>query len=53
MLTAGDAIRTPVPGGHSIWELVLHMTGWALEVQARLDDAEAGEPAAGDWPSVP
>ena len=51
-VTAGEAIRKPVPGGHSIWELVLHMTGWALEVQARLGGAEAGEPLAGDWPAV-
>ena len=29
------------------------MTGWAREVQARLDGAPAGEPAAGDWPAVP
>jgi DinB superfamily len=51
-VTAGEAIRKPVPGGHSIRELVLHMTGWALEVQARLGGAEAGEPAAGDWPAI-
>ncbi len=52
-LSAEDAARTPVPAAHSIWQLVLHMTGWAREVQARLDGAPAGEPAAGDWPAVP
>lgn len=52
-LSAVDAARTPVPAAHSIWELVLHMTGWAREVLARLDGAPAGEPAAGDWPAVP
>lgn len=46
------AASHPVPGGHSIWELVLHMTGWADEVRARLAGDEAGEPAAGDWPAV-
>jgi hypothetical protein len=51
-VTAADAVRTPVPGAHSIWELVLHMTGWAREVQARLGGAAAGEPAAGDWPAI-
>jgi uncharacterized damage-inducible protein DinB len=42
-----------VPRAHSIWELVLHMTGWADEVRARLEGREAGEPAAGDWPPLP
>jgi uncharacterized damage-inducible protein DinB len=51
-LTADDAVRTPVPGVHSIWEVVLHMTGWAREVHARLEGAAAGEPPAGDWPAV-
>jgi DinB superfamily len=46
------AASHPVPGGHSIWELVLHMTGWADEVRARLAGDEAGEPKAGDWPAV-
>jgi hypothetical protein len=51
-VTAVDAVRTPVQGAHSIWQLVLHMTGWAREVQARLEGAAAGEPAAGDWPDI-
>ena len=51
-VTAEDAVRTPVPGAHSIWQLVLHMTGWAREVHARLEGAAAGEPPAGDWPEV-
>ena len=48
-LTPDEAARTPVPGGHSIWELVLHMTGWAREVQARLAGAAAASrpPATG------
>jgi len=25
---AADAIAKPIPGGHSIWELVLHMIAW-------------------------
>ena len=46
------AAAHPLAGGHSIWELVLHMTGWADEVRARLGGAEADEPTAGDWPEV-
>lgn len=52
-LTPQQAAAVVVPGGHSIWELVLHMTGWADEVRARLAGSAAGEPARGDWPSVP
>lgn len=51
-LTPHQAAARVVPGVHSIWELVLHMTGWANEVRARLEGAAAGEPAAGDWPLV-
>ena len=51
-LDAEQAAHKPVAGAHSVWELVLHMTGWAREVQARLEGAAAGEPAAGDWPAV-
>ncbi|MEZ5419486.1 MAG: DinB family protein [Vicinamibacterales bacterium] len=51
-VSAAEAARQAVPGGHSIWELVLHMTGWCDEVRARLDGAPAGEPASGDWPVV-
>ncbi len=47
-----EAASHLIPDAHSIWELVLHMTGWADEVRARLGGAEAGEPAAGDWAEV-
>lgn len=46
------AAAHPVPGAHSIWELVLHMTGWANEACARLAGKAAGEPKGGDWPDV-
>lgn len=52
-LGAAEAARVPVPGGHSIWQIVLHMTAWAREVQARFEGMPAGAPAAGDWPEVP
>jgi uncharacterized damage-inducible protein DinB len=51
-VTATDAAAHPVPGAHSIWEIVLHMTGWIGEVRARIEGAEAGTPPAGDWPAV-
>jgi len=52
-LTGTTAAVVPVPGGHSVWQLVLHMTGWTTEALARLDGAAAGEPVGGDWPAVP
>jgi uncharacterized damage-inducible protein DinB len=51
-IVAAQAARKPIAGAHSIWELVLHVTGWKREVARRLGGAPAGEPASGDWPPV-
>ena len=51
-IDAASAARKPIAGAHSIWELVLHLTGWKREVARRLGGAPAGEPASGDWPTV-
>jgi uncharacterized damage-inducible protein DinB len=51
-VTAAQAARHPPNGAHSIWALVLHMTGWRNEVAARATGQPAGEPAAGDYPEV-
>lgn len=51
-LGAGEAARRPADGAHSIWEIVLHMTGWAHEVRHRLAGRPAQEPDGGDWPAV-
>jgi len=51
-IDAAQAARAPIAGGHSIWELVLHVTGWKREVAQRLRGAPAGDPASGDWPPV-
>lgn len=51
-VSAEQAAARPVSGAHSIWELVLHMTGWKGEVRRRLSGVPAGEPDAGDWPAV-
>ena len=51
-VTAVEAAARPIPGAHSIWQLVLHMTGWAEEVRLRMAGAPAGTPAMGDWPRV-
>jgi uncharacterized damage-inducible protein DinB len=51
-ITAEQATRKPIAGGHSIWELVLHVTGWKTEIARRVGGAPAGEPPEGDWPAV-
>jgi len=51
-VTAEEAAARPIPGAHSIWQLVLHMTAWVDEVRARVAGAPAGNPAVGDWPRV-
>jgi hypothetical protein len=51
-VSAEDAARRVVPGAHTMWELVLHMTGWAREVKARLEGRSAQEPPEGDWPAM-
>lgn len=46
------AARRPPNGAHSIWEIVLHMTGWRNEVARRATGEPAGAPADGDWPAT-
>ena len=51
-LSAAEAAKKPIPGVHSIWELVLHIANWNEIVARRL----AGEKVEGkldteyDWP---
>lgn len=51
-VTHEQAARRPPNGAHSIWELVLHMTGWRNEVARRATGEPAAEPAAGDYPDI-
>lgn len=51
-VTAAQAAAHPVPGAHSIWELVLHVAAWKSEVCRRLKGSEPGSPLEGDWPPV-
>lgn len=49
---AADAAAHPIPGAHSIWELVLHMTAWTREVRERLGRAAVSLEGDRDWPPV-
>jgi uncharacterized damage-inducible protein DinB len=50
-VTAQQAAKI-VPGGHSIWQIVLHITSWKNEVRRRVEGMPAAEPQEGDWPDV-
>ena len=51
-ITAEEAMRKPPGGGHSIWELVLHMRAWTREVARRARDLQWRVPEEGDFPAV-
>ena len=51
-VTAKEAAAAPPRGAHSIWAIVLHMTGWRNEVADRAAGKPAGEPVTGDWPEA-
>lgn len=52
-ITAAEAAWRPAPDAHSIWELVLHMRSWTLEVLRRAQGGVPSMPEDGDWPKVP
>ncbi|MBI3411549.1 MAG: DinB family protein [Planctomycetes bacterium] len=41
-----------IPGLHSIWENVVHITVWAREAARRVQGHPVQTPAEGDWPAV-
>jgi len=50
---AETAAAHPIAGGHSIWEVVQHLTSWTDEVTRRLDGHAPAMPQSGDWPTPP
>jgi len=51
-ISAADAAAHPIPGAHSIWEIVCHMAAWTNEVARRLAGHTAATPLEGDWPAA-
>ena len=48
-VTATQAASRPIPGAHSIWELVLHITAWEGVCRRRLEGDRAEIPDEEDW----
>jgi uncharacterized damage-inducible protein DinB len=51
-VTAEDAWRHPIAGAHSIWELVLHLSGTYSLVLRRLNGDEGDLSPEDDWPDI-
>jgi len=52
-VTAERAAARPIPGAHTIWEIVLHVNAWVEIARARLKGQSTGDPTpAEDWPPV-
>lgn len=50
---AGRAATRAIPGAHTIWELVLHITTWRSVVRKRLQGEWADPRQEEDWPAPP
>jgi uncharacterized damage-inducible protein DinB len=46
------AAARPIAGGHTIWEIALHVAAWRNEVGARIGGKRPGMPEQGDWQTV-
>jgi len=51
-VSAEDASKHPVPGAHSIWELVNHIAAWNMIVQHKSKGEPIKVTAEMDWPPV-
>jgi uncharacterized damage-inducible protein DinB len=49
---AAQAAARPLARAHSIWEIVLHVSGWKRVVHRRLEGEGVRLPEEGDWPEV-
>jgi uncharacterized damage-inducible protein DinB len=47
------AAARPIAGGHTLWELVLHVAGWNDVWRRRLEGEIVDEPEDGDFPAPP
>jgi uncharacterized damage-inducible protein DinB len=52
-VTPEQASARPIPGAHTIWELVLHLSGAYRLVRRRMKGDERPLSPEEDWPAVP
>ena len=50
-VSAETASLRPIASGHTIWEVVLHVTGWTDVFRRRLEGVAVEEPPGGDFPT--
>jgi uncharacterized damage-inducible protein DinB len=51
-VTAAKATARPIPGAHSIWEIVHHIAAWEEAARRRLQGEPAHLTPEEDWPPV-
>lgn len=51
-LTPREAAARPLPGGHSPWEIIVHVVVWIETVHRRLQGQAVTLSAAEDWPTL-
>lgn len=51
-ITAEQAQAKPIEGAHSIWEIVLHLSGWMKVAIPRMQGIKTPLPEQGDWPEL-
>lgn len=51
-VSAADAAAHPIPGAHSIWELVGHLHTWTRAVQRRFEGEHAEPAESENFPAV-
>lgn len=48
-VTLEEAIQRPIPAGHNIWELVMHITSWANIATRRITGGRVAPYEGEDW----
>lgn len=51
-VSATSANARPIPGAHTIWEIVLHLAAWHRAVSRRLEGERVNLSPEEDWPAV-
>jgi uncharacterized damage-inducible protein DinB len=52
-VTAERAATRVIPGGHTLWELLLHLSAWSDVFRRRIQGEAVEEPEDGDFPAAP